>query len=106
MTGDVPAGRETKEGGRGQRPRRRLWWWALAWPHRRGSCHLRPLSSLRVVGHPSWYIIIVVRAPCHLRALSCASIIVRVRCCSRLLSSAVIAVHGSLWYMVCCSIEW
>ena len=96
------------EGVRGQRPRHRSWGWALAWPHRRCSCRLRRLSSSRVVGHPSWYVIVVIRVHCRSRSLSFRSVVFRARCRScalsfasvivrvRSLSSAFVVVRGPL----------
>ena len=106
--GDVPAGRETKEGVRGQHPHRRSWWWALAWPHRRGSCHLRHLSSLRVVGrlsvvvrdysrsHSLSFALLVVRVRCHARPLLFACVVVRVRYRPR---SLLFVVHRGTWFV-------
>ena len=89
---DVPVRRETKEGVRGQRPRRRSWWWVLAWPHRGGSCRLCRLSSSRIVGRLSWYVIIAVRVHCCSRSLSFMSIVVCTPCHSRPLSCASVSV--------------
>ena len=88
--GDIPAGRETKEGVRGQRPRRRSWWWALACPHRRGSCRLRRFSSSRVVGRPS----VVVRDYSRSHSLSFALVVVRVHRCARPLLFTCVVVRG------------
>ena len=53
-------------------------------------CPRRALLVVRRGTLSSSFAFVVVRAPCRPRALSCASVIV----------------GGSLWYAVCCSIEW